>query len=116
MNAKMITPIDSTAKSAEISKYSPDRQSRESGRRQQSPDSYKPKPEKKEADSIDKFFASAAKRPDCELSDFELLLKKVWEDNTRMQESAKAIEQAAPPPVNTWIWGISSNYRPIIKK
>lgn len=118
MDVKVITRIDSTAKSAAISKYSPDRQGGERGRRQQSSDSYKPKPEKREAGGFDEFFASTAKRPNDSLSEFELLLKKIWEDNTKMQESAKALEQpaAVAPPESTWILGISGNYRPIIRK
>lgn len=120
MDVKAIKPIDGMVKSAAISKYSSDRQGGESGRRQKSSDSYKPKPEKKEPYGLDKFFAGTAKRPNNELSEFELLLKKMWEDNNRMQESAKALEATAAAAEtsieNTWVWGMYSGYRPVINK
>lgn len=120
MNLKIITPVGSAAKGASISKYSSDRQGDERGRRQPSPDSYKPKIEQNEADSFEKFFAKPVQKNDNELSDFQRLFRKAWEDNTRMLESAKTLEQAAVPTGNpydaTWIWGMSGGFRPIIKK
>lgn len=117
MVEKVIKPIDGAARSAAVSKYSSDRQGRERGREQQFSDSCKPKVEKKEAGSLDKFFASDSKKSTGTASEFERLLRKVWEDNIKMQESAKALEQTPADFAEVaYIMGINSTYRPIIKK
>lgn len=121
MDLKIIKPVDSTAKSAAISKYSPDREGGNSGQRQQPPDSYRPKTEKKELSDFDKFFAGTAKKSTNEVSEFELLLKKAWEENNRMQESAKALDQTANATINplalesAWFLGLRGNFRQIKK-